>query len=72
MAGLHDVFQTSMESTIWRDVLDVPGMAVAAGVTYSGFVGQMLNNSPGYLYIPINVSDDDRKSRYMWVPAGGF
>ncbi len=72
IAGMHDVFQVSMGGSVWRDVLNVPGMAVAAGVTYAGFVGQILNSAPDYLYVPIQTNDDDRKPRYMWVPAGGY
>ena len=72
VAGMHDVQQVSMGNSIWRDVLNVPGMAVAAGVTYAGFVGQALNAAPDYLYVPIQINDDDRKPRYMWVPAGGY
>lgn len=72
VAGLHDDFQISMGDSILRDVLNVPGMAIAAGVTYSGFVGQLLNNAPNYLYIPLNVSDDKKKPRYIYLPAGGY
>ena len=72
VAGMHDVQQVAMGNSIWRDVLNVPGMAVAAGVTYAGFVGQALNAAPDYLYVPIQINDDDRKPRYMWVPAGGY
>ena len=53
-----------MGSSIWRDVLNVPGMGVAAGVTYSGFVGQGLNTA-GPMLVPIR--DDDRRDGYQWV-----
>jgi len=73
VTGMHDVFQISMGDSIWRDVLNVPGMSVAAGITYGGFVGQVLNAAPANLYVPINVGRrDGRKSRYIWAPAGGF
>lgn len=74
VAGLHDVMQVSMGSTIWRDILNVPGMGVAAGVTYGGFLGKALNAAPVNVYIPVNVSDkkDKRKNNYIWIPAGGY
>jgi len=73
VAGLHDVFQTSMGTSIWRDVLNVPGMPVAAEVTYGGFIGQALNTAPANLYVPINVRrDGNRKSRNTQVYFGGF
>jgi len=75
VGGLHDVFQISMGDSIWRNVLNVPGMSVAAGITYGGFVGQALNTAPANLYIPFNVGRRDNKDRdpvYLWAPAGGF
>lgn len=57
---MHDVQQVSMGNSIWRDVLNVPGMAVAAGVTYAGFAGQAFNAMPDYLYMPIQINDEDR------------
>lgn len=71
VAGMHDVFQVSMGTSIWRDVLNVPGMFVAAAATYAGFLGQGLNSVSDYLYVPVQVNDE-RKKRYMWVPAGGY
>ncbi len=64
VAGMHDVLQVSMGTTVWRDVLNVPGMGVAAGVTYSGFIGQALNTA-GPMLMPIR--DNDRRGGYQWV-----
>jgi hypothetical protein len=51
VAGMHDVQQISMGKGIWRNVMNVPGMAVAAGVTYAGFVGQAISYAPDCLYL---------------------
>ena len=74
VSGLHDKMQISMGNSIWRDVLNVPGMPVAAGVTYGSFIGQALNAAPANLYVPINVGRDRRRDedRFIWAPAGGF
>ncbi len=48
VAGMHDVFQVSMGNGLLRGVLNIPGMFVAAGITYAGFSGYALNNSPNY------------------------
>ncbi|MGB7988854.1 MAG: hypothetical protein WCF44_05625 [Candidatus Methylophosphatis roskildensis] len=52
--------------------LHVPGMVVAAGMTFSGFAGQMLNGAPDHVNVLIQIPDDDRKPRYMWVPFSGY
>ena len=45
MSGLHDVFQISLPG-ISRDILNVPGMPVAAAITYFGLLGDGLNKMP--------------------------
>lgn len=64
VGGFHDTLQISMGNSVWRDALNVPGMGVAAGVTYSGFIGQALN-AAGPMMVPIR--DDDRRGGYQWV-----
>ena len=34
VAGLHDTFQTNLAYP-WRDVLNIPGVPVAAAITYA-------------------------------------
>ncbi|HRQ15373.1 MAG TPA: hypothetical protein PK205_18905, partial [Promineifilum sp.] len=72
VAGMHDVFQVSMGTSIWRDVLNIPGMALAAGITYPGFLGQVLNNAPAGVYLPVRLGNRKSQSGSIWVPAGGF
>jgi hypothetical protein len=67
VAGMHDLFQVSMGTTIWRDVLNVPGMAVAAGITYSGFFGELLNMAPNNLYISQPSNKENEKRNYNGV-----
>jgi hypothetical protein len=69
---MHDVFQVSMGTSIWRDILKVPGMALAAGITYPGFLGQLLNNAPTDLYLPMRVEKKKGQDGSVWMPAGGF
>ena len=70
VAGMHDYFQVSMGENITRDILNVPGMPVAAAITYGGAIGQALNNNPG-IYVPINLGDsDERDSDYVSVSWG--
>jgi len=38
VAGLHDVFQVKLGTGLARDVFNVPGMAVAAPITYSALM----------------------------------
>lgn len=52
-----------MGNSAWRDVLNVPGMGVAAGATYSGFIGQILN-AAGPMIVPIH---NDRRDGNLWV-----
>ncbi|MEW8232465.1 MAG: RHS repeat-associated core domain-containing protein [Candidatus Thiodiazotropha endolucinida] len=71
VAGMHDIYQTSMGNTVWRDVLNVPGMAVAAGVTYPGFIGQSINNAPQSMVAPIRMK---RRNHYenVYTPLSSF
>ena len=40
VAGMHDVFQSKMNGNI-RDILNVPGMPIAAAMTYVGLYSQI-------------------------------
>ena len=46
VAGMHDMFQITMGDSLARDVLNVPGMFVAAAITAGGFLGEMMNLVP--------------------------
>nr|WP_276611278.1 RHS repeat-associated core domain-containing protein [Thioalkalivibrio sp. XN8] len=72
VAGVHDVFQVSMGTSISRDVFNVPGMAVAAAVTYPGFLGQLFNSAPADVYLPAQLGRRNGKGGSTWVPIGGF
>jgi hypothetical protein len=72
VAGMHDVFQVSMGTSIWRDVFNVPGMALAAVITYPGFLGQVFNNSPSDVYLPTKLGRGKGEGGSIWVPVGGF
>ncbi|MCP4277825.1 MAG: hypothetical protein GY779_15880 [Gammaproteobacteria bacterium] len=63
VGGMHDVFQVSMGNSFLRDALNIPGMVVAAGITYSGFIGEIMNNTPDYWYVSINMSESRYKRR---------
>ncbi len=53
VSGMHDMFQISMTNEVFRTTLNVPGMFVAAGMTYGGYVGSIMNRAPDYIYTPI-------------------
>jgi len=72
IAGLHDVMQVSMGTSLWRDIFNIPGMALAAGTTYAGFLGNALNATPASLYVPLNFTDKRDSDDYTWIPAGGY
>jgi len=72
VAGMHDVFQVSMGNSLAGDVFNVPRMAVAAAMTYPGFLGQLLNNAPVGVYLPVRLGNRKGQSGSVWVPAGGF
>jgi hypothetical protein len=57
-----------MGNSIWRDILNVPGMGVAATATYSGFLGQALNTMPALTVIPLRMGEKDDET--AWVPVG--
>lgn len=56
IAGMHDVMQINTPG-IWRDIFNVPAMAVAGAFTYGAALGQVLNAipSPTYIYSPQKV-----------------
>lgn len=42
VAGMHDVFQVNLGTGLARDIFNIPGMPVAAALTYGGFLGVLL------------------------------
>lgn len=51
IAGMHDVFQNSFGETEWRNILNVPGMPVAATITSLATVGQPLEHFNGAIVV---------------------
>jgi hypothetical protein len=34
VSGLHDIFQINLGNGIWRDIFNIPGMPIAAAISY--------------------------------------
>ena len=75
VAGFHDVLQVSYPNEILRGVLNVPGMFVAAGVTYSGFAGLPLRrlNQSQIVNLAVSIGSDERNrsDTYRAATIGG-
>lgn len=59
VAGMHDVMQVKSPG-ILRDIFNVPGMPIAAIVTYGAALGQALNVVPSPMYI-YHLRKEDRR-----------
>ncbi|MGH9893465.1 MAG: hypothetical protein ACREA0_16045, partial [bacterium] len=47
VAGLHDAFQISLGNAFLRSALNVPGMPIAAAITFGSFLGQPVVSAGG-------------------------
>lgn len=76
-AGMHDMFQVSMGKGVLREILNVPGMPVAATITYAAYAGQYLQglSDQQLIYLSVAKSHDDEKEKNVYnklAAARGF
>ncbi len=63
-AGMHDVFQVSFGGGYLRDVLNVPGMPVAAIITYSSLAGDAIRQSGPIFNIQSKENEKNRETKF--------
>jgi RHS repeat-associated protein len=74
-AGVHDVFQISMGTSLARDIFNAPGMIAAGVFTYTACVGQPLQylDDQQILYSSVAASHKDDEDRRQYKKfAGAF
>jgi hypothetical protein len=67
IGGLHDVFQNVLGTGIARNIFNVPGMPIAAAITWGALVGQ----SPGALIAINNLRNQGTSNRPKPATSAG-